>query len=439
MSNMRILHMAMELWGCLFCMIAILYLYVSKAFGTKQSRCLLEIEITDILLLVSDAGSWFFRGMSGDIAFYGVRISNCCTFIMTAVILALFVRYFEIVLESQRDSFKQWAFRIIYEFCIIDIVLVIISQFVDLYYYFDEHNVYHRGKLFWLSQIWGIAGVLIIALLLIRFKKILKRKEKMVLWSYIIFPAIAMIIQCFFYGIALLNIAVSLSVIVMFITVLIEQSEQRLLEEKKIQELQTQIMISQIGSHFLFNTLSSIQYLCLTDNEKAFGALQKFSRYLRGNLENLTNNKCIHFEQELKHTQTYLDLEKIRYNDRLEMEYDIEEMDFDIPALTLQPMVENSIRHGIAPKREGGTIKIISKKTENAYEIRVIDNGKGFLPENVRDDGKVHIGIENVKTRLRDMCSGNLEIYSIPGQGTTVIISIPVNKKDKNLSIKCSS
>ena len=111
----------MELWGCLFC-------------------------------LISDSASCFFHGMGENIAYYGVRVSNCCTFIFTAVILALFVRYLEIILGNKQDVFKQWAFRIVYDLCIVDIVLVVVSQFADIYYYFDEQNVYHRGQWFWLLQ-----------------------------------------------------------------------------------------------------------------------------------------------------------------------------------------------------------------------------------------------------------------------------------------------
>ena len=133
----------------------------------------------------------------------------------------------------------------------------------------------------------------------------------------------------------------------------------------------------------------------------------------------------ISFAEELKHLQAYLALEKIRYGDYLKVEYNIEVAGFFIPPLTVQPLVENAVNHGVSDLPEGGTVTISTKEKDDCYEIRVSDNGVGFNPDEQKNDGRSHVGIANVRSRLKIMCNGTLEIKSEIGKGTETIINIP--------------
>ena len=203
--------------------------------------------------------------------------------------------------------------------------------------------------------------------------------------------------------------------------------QKRLVAEKEnlLMQSRVSIMLSQIQPHFLYNALSAIQYMCHGKAPEAEQATIQFAEFLRGNLDSLQADAPIPFRQELKHTQNYLWLEKQRFEDDLRVEYDIQAEDFNIPALTLQPIVENAVRYGVMKKEYGGTVHIASRETPDAFVVTVSDDGAGFDPYIPKADGRTHIGISNVGERLRIMCGGRLDITSTPGEGTVAKISVP--------------
>ena len=195
--------------------------------------------------------------------------------------------------------------------------------------------------------------------------------------------------------------------------------------EQELQESRISIMLSQLQPHFLFNVLNSIYYLCGTQPDKARKMVDKFSTYLRDNLESLDQKDMIPFSREFDHIQTYLELEKIRFEEELSVVYDIQTENFLLPVLTVQPLVENAVKHGITKKRGGGVLTLSTREEPGQFVITVSDTGVGFDPAHAPEDGKRHIGIENVRLRLEDMAGGTLRIDSSPGAGTTAVVTIP--------------
>ena len=165
--------------------------------------------------------------------------------------------------------------------------------------------------------------------------------------------------------------------------------------ERELLQSKVSIMLSQIQPHFLYNTLVVIRQLCDIDPKTAKEAITEFAGYLRGNLDSLTLNTTISFEKEMEHVENYISLEKKRFGDKIDIDYDIEAFDFNVPSLTVQTIVENAIRHGITKRKEGGTVD------------------------------RSHVGIDNARKRIEIMCDGTLEISSTPNVGTTVLITIP--------------
>ena len=195
--------------------------------------------------------------------------------------------------------------------------------------------------------------------------------------------------------------------------------------EAELEDSRISVMLSQIQPHFLYNALTSIYQLCEVDPPTAQKAVGYFSKYLRRNMASLSERKPIPFEEELRHVESYLNLEKLRYGDKLQVIYDVVSTDFAIPALTVQPLVENAVKHGIGKKKSGGVITIMTRETPEAHVITVTDTGVGFDPEKPKQDGQHHLGLKSVRDRLTTMSGGRLEVASVPGQGTTVTISIP--------------
>ena len=203
--------------------------------------------------------------------------------------------------------------------------------------------------------------------------------------------------------------------------------------ENELIQSKVSVMLSQIQPHFLYNTLVVIRQLCDINPKTAKEAVTEFATYLRGNLDSLTLNTTIPFEKEMEHIENYVSLEKKRFGDKINLEYDFECLDFDVPSLTVQTIVENAIRHGITKRKEGGTVTIRTRESKKRYIIEVHDNGIGMdltkPPE--YNDSRSHIGLDNVRKRVESMCNGELLFNSTPNIGTTVYMSIP--KSEENI------
>ena len=198
--------------------------------------------------------------------------------------------------------------------------------------------------------------------------------------------------------------------------------------EKELEESRIALMISQIQPHFIFNVLGTIRGLCRENPEQAWRALGDFSTYLRANMNALTNGRPIPFEMELDHVKTYLRLEQMRMGEKLNMIYDIQEKQFSIPPLMLQPLVENAVKHGIFYKAEGGTVTIRSERKDCSIVISVQDDGVGFeaAAREADFDQRQHHGLENVRSRVENMLRGTLRIHSDPECGSVVTLEFPI-------------
>lgn len=195
--------------------------------------------------------------------------------------------------------------------------------------------------------------------------------------------------------------------------------------QKELYEAKVSIMTSQIRPHFMYNALTSIAMMCELDPKTAKQATITFAKYLRGNMDSLKQTAPVPFTQELEHLKKYLYIEKLRFDDLLNIEYDIQATDFMLPLLSVQPLVENAVKHGVGMKEDGGTVRISTRETDTAYEVIIQDDGVGFDVNDQKDDGRSHIGMENTKKRLHDMCGGEVKIESVVGEGTTATVILP--------------
>lgn len=293
----------------------------------------------------------------------------------------------------------------------------------------------------WMIQGWlGVYAVFIIFALIYRNVKGHGTRDSYVPEGMFVLCAVGIIadLSCYYIkgnstGVVFTMSAFLIYIVVMGIIRIVGYLEQ----EKKLKEQEAElatnrisIMLSQIQPHFLYNSLNTIYHLCVRDPKRAQRAISDFSDYLRGNLDALTQTSLIDFEQELKHVRIYLSLEKMRFDDKLEIAYDIRITDFRIPPLTVQPLVENAVKHGISKKDGGGILRIVTDEQKDGYVILVYDNGNGYDESVICEDGRSHIGISNVRSRLWELCHASLSMESTLGKGTCVRIWIP--KTDTN-------
>ena len=202
-----------------------------------------------------------------------------------------------------------------------------------------------------------------------------------------------------------------------------ELETERIVLNAQLTESRVSTMMSQIRPHFIYNTLGSIEQLCSVDPPKAGELVHNFAKYLRGNFRELDNPKPILMSQEMEHVRHYISIENVRFPD-MTFSFEMNSDDFHIPALTIQPIVENAIKHGLMKLQKGGTIHVLSYETDTHYCVTVEDDGIGFDTDVLLDERK-HVGIRNIRGRLKAMVNGTLEIESTEGVGTKVSIMIP--------------
>ena len=274
-----------------------------------------------------------------------------------------------------------------------------------------------------------------IAILILNFTGTLRRRKQLshkVFLSFLVAlvpVSFAMIVQLFVDAFLLVDISYVLSGLSMYSFVLADQIEQDLSRQRKIASQKTEIanqradiMVLQMRPHFIYNTMMSIYYLCKQDPDLAQKVTLDFSTYLRKNFTAIASAEMIPFSSELEHTHAYLAVEQALYKNTLLVDYDTPHTFFRIPPLTLQPIVENAVKHGRNPYVGPLRISILTKKTDSGSEIIVEDSGRGFDPAGTAEPG---IALENIRQRLEMMCGGSLTIRSREGAGTVVTVTIP--------------
>lgn len=312
-------------------------------------------------------------------------------------------------------------------FCqIILFMFLVITPFSGVIYYFDDKHNYVRAEGYWAWQIYTIVCFLFIGLVIIRYYKQMNALLRQIAVIAFSFPLISFLMSVLTPDYNYSSMIIILAA--MFIYLLYENYKSIYAIEYvvKMEDVQKKLMLDQIQPHFLHNSLTSIIYYIDKDPEKAKGALVNFSKYLRSNLDSVNEKSVIPFTQELEHTKMYLSLEKLRFEDKLEVEFDIIDYEFNIPVLTLQPMVENAVKHGIRKSETGrGKVSISTKQSKGYHIIQIKDDGAGFDTEELKHLDDTHIGVRNVKKRLQMECSGVLNIESKENEGTTCTIMIP--------------
>ena len=184
----------------------------------------------------------------------------------------------------------------------------------------------------------------------------------------------------------------------------------------------TRAAVLQMRPHFIYNTLMSIYYLCAADHQKAQQVILDFSRYLQGSFTAIANEGTIPFSEELEHTRAYLAVEQARFQGQLFVEFDTPNTFFRIPSLTLQPIVENAVKHGVDPDLEPLYVSVATEETDRGVRITVEDTGPGFAPS---DEDAPHFALDNIRERLKTICGGTLEIEPREAGGTKVTVFVP--------------
>lgn len=429
MGTIRTINIALEMFGAILSFFILIGMVFGKLRNERKKRLFLAVLICNTLLLLVNACAWCLEGQSDVIGRFAQRITLFLAFFLVYILLPLFTEY---VVEhiSYRIKMSRLPANIMWGVSLASIILLIIAQFNDMYYWISLDGVCHWGKeWYWMSGACGVSCVLVNGYLLLRVRKALCRREAIVLTACLFFPFLAMLIETIANGLAVLYLAFSISCLWLYMEIQVEQSEDLRKKELELERSSMNLMLSQIQPHFLYNSLTTIRYLCNTDPGQAGEAVSEFAGFLRANMDSLSCQEPITFDRELNHVKNYLALERRRFGDRLKVVYEIGVWEFRLPPLTLQPIVENAVRHGIMRKVNGGTVLIRTEESSRSWRVVVQDDGPGFRADSVPGEGRVHLGLENVQKRLAQMCGGELEIGDAPEGGTAITITVPKQGK----------
>lgn len=412
-NEMSLLNVSLLVFSALVTLFLLIGAITDMNRKSRFMSSFIILLISNILMQLGEAGIWFFAGELENIVL--LNISAMMSMVFSYVLISAYAHCLtEFVCERKKVSFV--PNYIILAICSIYILLSVISLFNGMFFSFDENGCFVNGPMYGLVRAFDLIVIIIGIFWVMCYRKILTLREISFLISFNVLPLLSMTLQRFWEPTPQ-YMAVTLSLIVIY--VLFHGEITRQLADSRIS-----IMLSQIQPHFMHNMLTTIMYMCRTEPEEAEKTVGQFADYLRANMDSLTLKQCIQFETELKHVKTYWSLEEKRFGDKIRAVYDIQENSFMIPSLTIQPIVENAVKHGMR-KGKQLTVTIRTYSDVNNYYVEINDDGRGFDVNAFENDGKSHIGIKNVQQRIKMMCGGELMVNSVPDQGTDAVIKIP--------------
>lgn len=392
----------------------------------------IRLMFANIFMLTGEVLIWLTDGVPGRVVLLktGFVLSCGCGYLVPICFAYCLVSFLR---EKKKVSWK-FAHAIAVS-CAVSAVLNIMSVYNGTLFYIDATGTFTYTDLYMIVNLFDLSIIFTQIIYVLKYRKTLTRRGTFILLTFSIFPLAAMPLQLF-WDTTPKCMATTMSLIALYMLFQGELTRQLAEKKKELAEKERQLgesriatMISQIQPHFIYNTLGTIEQLCLEQPERASKLVHDFSLYLRGNFSQIDNAALIGISRELEHVRHYADIEQTRFPD-MTIRFDLHSSEFLLPALTIQPLVENAIKHGLMKLESGGTVTIRTFETDGHYCVSVVDDGVGFDPSVLRDETK-HIGIRNIRGRLEAMCNGTLMIDSAPGKGTTALIRIPKEDEDK--------
>ena len=386
-----------------------------------------------ILMMIVQIATWIILGLDLQVA-YGampLQIVYILDFIFSYGLTVAFYYYVEALAidEYQRIgvtySPRKYVKVIMIAWGLAITMIYSLALFVPSVYHLESGRAVFSIPAYIVLNIAAKFACICALIFIVRHIDVIGKHEAVLSFLFTILVSVFVVIDEL-YDVCIGYVIVAIFVFILYVSIDLHKGLLLERQEKEITLWKTQIMLSQMQPHFLYNVLTTISGMCEIQNAtEARDVVNHFADYFRTNLESLGQEKTISFEKELEHIKTYLWLEKVRFEDALNICYEIETTDFSVPSLAVQPIVENAVKHGILPKDDVGTVTIRTYETSSDYVIAVEDDGVGFDVNEKQNDGNIHVGIDNVTKRLEIICNGTCDIKSEIGKGTVVTIHIP--------------
>lgn len=378
--------------------------------------------LMNALILLSDILLLTYWGESTKI----VWIQLCCILQIALVYvnISIFNVYVDKLLVIKIG--KNQKIRVVpFIITLIMVILCYLSLEFRFFFYVDATGVVRDGG--WSWMVWLVAYFIglfdFFRVMLHHIKKTLDKNIALGIYIFIAIPMIAIPIAEWMEVRSMVFIAMTLSMLTLYMSIHVKREKDALRRAIESEKMQTERILSQLQPQFIFNSLTTIRYLCTTNEILATEALSKFSKYLRTNLDVVSDSRLIKFREELEHTKTYLWIEQLRFGNKIRVEYSIDVDDFFVPPLSLQPIVENAVKRGVTQKN-GLLISITVRENDSCYRIIVRDDGLELENEEKTSDKVRYIGINDVRQRLSQIKGSTIKVTTDLGVGTSVVYEI---------------
>ena len=434
-----VINMAMETTAACF-LLMILAACLSQKKKDATMRALAAMVLAEILCLLCQIGQWHVLQQLGigntavlpfGKALFAADFGLVC--LLSSLLRTYILAHRENLREEAgfaRQSHRRELISLFWWWIAVSAVFAS-SIRTGIFYVFDETEYGIFKPLYGLMFAVGLLPAVLNTVTTIKNRKLFGKRDTLFLLAFILAPTVGVALDlrsdlCISYLLsALIIVGIFLGINVKRMGAALKREAELARSREEMTNMRVNLMMAQIQPHFLYNTLSTISYLCTEDPKEAETATNEFADYLKANLRSINSRKPIPFAEELRHVENYLKIEKRRYTDRIRVAYDVRAEAFPIPALALQTMVENAVRYGAEARYEPTTVTVATRETERAFVVTVRDDGVGFDVSHTPEDDRLHIGIEGTRSRLASMVGGTLEIESRPGEGTTVTMTIP--------------
>ncbi len=417
LSNVLMGNIISDLISILLCTIIFMVVFLDLR-DNRATRIFLLLLFIETVLLFADIHCWVWDGDQTLVT--AAIVANIVSYLCVLLLLTF---YWALLLELYKPFRKRMAkfTKVIIALAVTDVILIVTNPLTGLFFVIDSNALYVRSDTFLLSLLAPNFIGLIEVYCILKFET--KSRRKIVFIGYILFSWIAMFIQLFNYGISLQYVSFMFSFVLMYANIYLDRGTELIFNESRMNEQNAAIMVSQIQPHFLYNSLTSIMNI-KGNPPQTRDAIAEFGGYLRANLDSMTTTNPIPVQREIEHVESYIYLRKLKFGDRLNIIYNIEDTSFFLPPETIKTIVSSVIEYNLVRDEQPLTITLSTENTEKYHVVRIYNDSvtplaRGFI----RD--KNNIEIAAMVNRLNTMVGGTLKNIEDSRGGNTVEIRIP--------------
>ncbi len=416
LGNLTVFNISGDAFGMIVCTVIFISIFKDRLNNTNTVAFMVLLFLEEMLLFWDTVG-WIYDGNPG--MYLLNEFLNYCIYLIVLFIPYTFWLYlYEMYRGDDILEKVRWAMRAV---AAAGVVMLACNLFTGMYFTIDPSTgVYTRSDTFYLSFVMpGIIGMVCSAAIVMHEKNL---RRKIVFLGYVLVPLAAAAFQIFIYGTSLQYMAMLFMLVAMYANIYLGRSGDLLRYEAERTEQRAEVMVSQIQPHFLYNALTAI--MNIKGNPPATrDAIAEFGHYMRKNLDSLAQVNPIPITREVDHVETYVDILKQKYAERLDVRFDVQDTGFFIPPLTIKIILEQAVKFNLRQSDAVVHMGISIREVEGDHVITIIDNNpstdsQSFVRQTQED-------ITVLRNRLESMVGGRLENTVSPEGAITCIITVP--------------